>query len=181
MKTHRLPTVVLVSATFLLISDVSHSRPLPCHTPAQLMKESDLVVIATATSTKDAVGAPIDYPGWVKLAGVNTSFTIRAVIKGDHKGHELTVLHYRLAEEPWHALHVIVNGPCLVTFRTGGLQYRSSNSTYESALPTEYLLYLKERKDGRYEPVTGPIDPEFSVRELVSPGLLPHLHDLFPN
>jgi hypothetical protein len=33
----------------------------------------------------------------------------------------------------------------------------------------EYLLFLKLRKDGRYEPVSGRVDPEFSVRELHAP------------
>jgi len=36
----------------------------------------------------------------------------------------------------------------------------------------EYLLFLKERKDGRYEAVSGQIDPEFFVRTLFPNGLL---------
>jgi hypothetical protein len=33
----------------------------------------------------------------------------------------------------------------------------------------EYLLFLKKRGDGRYEPVSGRIDPLLSVRELFNP------------
>ena len=36
-----------------------------------------------------------------------------------------------------------------------------------AVLPTpEYLLFLKRLKDGRYEPVSGRIDPAPSVREV---------------
>ena len=36
--------------------------------------------------------------------------------------------------------------------------------------PPEYLLFLKQRKDGMYEPVSGQLDAAFSVRALLSPN-----------
>jgi hypothetical protein len=35
--------------------------------------------------------------------------------------------------------------------------------------PPGYLLFLKQGKDGRYEPVSGQIDAELSVKEVNSP------------
>ena len=34
----------------------------------------------------------------------------------------------------------------------------------------EYLLFLKKNKDGEYEPVSGQLDADFSVRALFPPG-----------
>jgi hypothetical protein len=70
--------------------------------------------------------------------------------------------------------HRIENGPLLVTFRTKGIHLELAGAPISLGAP-EYLLFLKLRKDGRYEPVSGRVDPEFSVRELYTP--LPSLLD----
>ncbi len=36
----------------------------------------------------------------------------------------------------------------------------------------EYLLFLRKRKDDRYEAVSGQMDSDFFVRALFEPGLL---------
>jgi hypothetical protein len=42
----------------------------------------------------------------------------------------------------------------------------------------QYLLFLKKRPDGRYEAVSGQIDPSLSAREMYSPGLADHLESI---
>jgi len=74
------------------------------------------------------------------------------------------VLHFRLKEG------VIVNdGPSLVRFRTKrGLSIRTKTIKAAAGKP-DYMLFLKRNKDGRYEPVSGRIDPRLSVKEIYSP------------
>ncbi len=36
----------------------------------------------------------------------------------------------------------------------------------------EYRIFLRKRKDGRYEAVSGQMDSDFFVRTLFEPGLL---------
>ena len=60
-----------------------------------------------------------------------------------------------------------MNGPLLVSFRRTSLELRTKEGgKLELGVPS-YLLFLKARKDGRYEPVSGRVDPELSVRELI--------------
>jgi hypothetical protein len=47
------------------------------------------------------------------------------------------------------------------------LQGTINGTTFKAGLgPPEYMLFLRLRKDGRYEPVSGEIDPALSIREL---------------
>jgi hypothetical protein len=64
---------------------------------------------------------------------------------------------------------LIIDGPQLFTFRTTAL--RVTIGEEKKILPApEYMLFLKKLKDGRYEPMSGQIDPALSVRELNSMG-----------
>ena len=140
---------------------LGHARLVEHWPYDKLLRSSDLVVIAQATSTKDSGEVKAaDY--WkVKLLGVNTSFAVQAVLKGSHAAKELTVLHYRLERGV-----SVINGPGLVSFRTGGMSVRTKRGA-AGWKHSQYLLFLRKRSDGRFEPVSGPIDPELSVREVV--------------
>lgn len=74
------------------------------------------------------------------------------------------MLHFRLKED-----EAVLNGPLLVRFRTKrGLSI--STKTFKAGVEKpDYLLFLKRNKDGRYEPVSGRIDPELSVKEIYPP------------
>ena len=43
------------------------------------------------------------------------------------------------------------------------------DKAYITMVPPDYLLFLKKRDDGRYEPVTGQMDAAESVREVSRP------------
>jgi hypothetical protein len=128
----------------------------------KLFKESDLVVIAKATESKDS-GEKAKL-GWdTDFIGVNTSFEVQSTLKGK-ADKKLTVLHFRVKEGV-----LLANGPLLVSFRDTAIEPDLKNA--KVALPApEYMLFLKAAKDGRYEPVSGRIDPELSVREIFPGG-----------
>lgn len=127
----------------------------------KLMKESDLVVIATATKTEDTKDEPPEHSWPVEFVGQNTTFDVKHVLKGKVKGEQIKVLHFKFGElkksvDPKNiADHIVIDGPLFVAFRT------------KSA--PDHLLFLKSIKDGRYEPVSGRIDPQLSVRKLSAP------------
>jgi hypothetical protein len=152
---------LLTLITLAVSAKLSSARLLESWPYNKLLKASDLVVIAKATAIKDSTETKVIDSWKVKLIGVNTSFTVRAVLKGKHKGDDLTVLHYRLEEGV-----ALMNGPSLVSFRTGGMSVRTRKGR-AGWKESQYLLFLRKRSDGRFEPVSGPIDPELSVREVV--------------
>jgi hypothetical protein len=64
-----------------------------------------------------------------------------------------------------------------VRFRTKGLSITGKRGAMGTGRP-QYLLFLKKWKDGRYEAVSGQIDPSLSVREMHHPGLADHLESI---
>jgi hypothetical protein len=131
---------------------------------ARLFKEADLVVIAEATAV-----APTGEKaklGWgADFLGVNTTFAVKHSLKGAVKGDTLRVLHYRPKDGA-----LFQNGPLLVSFRLKGATVRGKGLQVQTGKP-HYLLFLKRRPDGRYEPVSGQVDPLLSVKEIHGGGL----------
>jgi hypothetical protein len=125
----------------------------------RLFKESDLVVIATAYRAEDASDR-LKTDWKVDLLGMNTHFKIQSTLKGKIAAETITVLHYRPPEGMLFA-----NGPLLVTIRTEEPFVKGKG---KETMRPEYLLFLRARPDGRFEPVSGQIDPALSVRELQS-------------
>lgn len=131
----------------------------------RLFKEADLVVIATSgetTDTKDRFSAK----GWkVELVGQDTQFVAQSILKGKMGADKkLTVLHYRLPK----GIEVI-DGPLLVRFRKDSIALKGTINgvAFKGGLGRpDYMLFLRLRPDGRYEPVSGEIDPALSIREL---------------
>jgi hypothetical protein len=134
----------------------------------RLLKESDLVVIARAEGTVDTKDR-FDKSGWkVEFIGQETTFTVAAVLKGKHlAGKPLKVLHFRLPDGV-----LVENGPLLVTFHKESLpvtEIVAGKRIERKKGRVDYILFLRARPDGRYEPVSGQIDPVLSVRELQRP------------
>jgi hypothetical protein len=138
----------------------ANGRPIANWPYEQLLKEADLVVIASVKSTVATDDRLKDNPWKAEFLGLNTAFSVKGVLKGKTEGDSIKVLHYKLKEGV-----SIINGPLLVTFRSNSMLLEGKSKRAELG-PPDYLLFLKLRKDGRYEPVTGQIDPQLSVREL---------------
>lgn len=156
---HRL-LAVLVVIGFVL---PAHARLLPDWSYDRLLKEADVVVIAEATAVEDTGEATQVNPWKVDFVGVSTKFAVKTVLKGKVDGDTLKVLHYRLKPDV-----LVENGPLLVAFRLKGVDVQTKTSKVNLGKP-HYLLFLKKRKDGRFEPLSGPVDPALSVREMYEP------------
>jgi hypothetical protein len=136
------------SVLLLLTAAACLAAGAPCHARAsriwsheELAKDADVIVIVSATGTQDTADKLAGAGLQGQLVGVNTEFTVQAALKGKVDG-KLTVLHFRYPDPT----PPIINGPNLVAFRSG------------TGAPS-YLLFLRKREDGRYEPLAGQMDP----------------------
>ena len=134
---------------------------MPAWSYEKLVAGADLVVIATPTAARDTK-EPAVVPGVsrdgadgrlapVAAVGVETTFKVEAVLKGEAKDLKEFVL-YHLREPDAQANAPVVNGPMLVKFDVKARR--------------KYLLFLKRGADGRYVPVTGQTDPAIGVKDL---------------
>ena len=133
----------------------------------RLFKEADLVVIATAEATAETKDR-FKTNGWkIDFIGQETSFAVETILKGKVKGEKkIKMLHFRLPDGV-----DVNNGPLHVSFPPKGLLLsgKVKGRAFEMKLTRpEYMLFLRLRADGRYEPVSGQIDPALSVREMFS-------------
>lgn len=173
--------IVTAIAASLSLSSISSARKVEIWPYEKLLKEADLVVIACAVSkvaTDDRWDADVfDSDGFT---GVETTFELAALLKGK-SANSFKVLHfqYKNSSIPFE------DGPGLVSFLAEPLSVgiRRSGETEEGPKtlePTksknlkpapEYLLFLKRRADGRFEAVSGQVDPNSSVRTLFKEGI----------
>ena len=134
----------------------------------RLMDESDLVIVGTVESAGDFDGTTeIRLFGDV-LEPQLTTFKVTGVLKGELEPKTLELVHCRMREN----VGGVRNGPLLAHFESAGRTIRIESGGHAGTLVQEnqpaYLLFLKRRNDGRYEPVAGQVDSEMSVRKLTS-------------
>lgn len=150
-----------------LCSSNAKARRVESWTFERLTKEADLVVIAVAKSSADCEDPPADKMN-AGLKGLNTVLEVRSVLKGKIEVNTITVFHYRVPPNK-----VLVDRRLLV-FHTKGTHARIRTtmgiSDVQTATPN-YLLFLRRREDGRYEPVSGQVDPHESAMELLDPDI----------
>lgn len=123
-----------------------------------LNEKATLVVIATPTKTAvTSELAPL--PNIVTVhgdgtkedvmgKGVETTFEVLTVLKGEH-GTKTFVLHHFALDRPGAA----ANGPGLVSFAPKDQK--------------RFLMFLQKEADGRYAAVSGQTDPDDAIKELV--------------
>lgn len=155
--------ILLMIGASIAISANVHARLLEDWPYEKLMKEADLVVIAKAVKTEDTKDEIEDSNWKHESVGQNSTLEILSTLKGKAEGKQIQVLHFKLPKGQF-----IRNGPLFVTFQTRPVELKAKDGTPVPGA-AEYLLYLKRMKDGRFEPVSGRIDPAQAVRELVPP------------
>jgi hypothetical protein len=157
--------LLLSSVSLLLVFGASRARQIEDWPYDKLFKHADVVVIAKALTVRDAKEedgvVPPDGSGDV-LVGVVTRFQVLRVVQGEHKEKELDLVHFRSKQGI-----TVDNGPTLVSFHTKKTQI--SGKDWAASLPSEYLLFLKKRQDGRFECVSGQYDPALSVKQVLQP------------
>lgn len=170
MRKH-IAIVSVIIAELLLYPTAIPARSIEDWPYEKLFKKSTLVVFATALKTEAADDKWSPYPSaWpYEFAAQNTTFKVNHALKGQVDGEEIKVLHFKFEDLKKKHLDpkspTIINGPYFVAFRNKPLTVTEGNS--QRVLPKpEYLLFLAKGLDGRYEPVSGRIDPVLSVKEV---------------
>jgi hypothetical protein len=145
---------VFLSLCFVLESP---ARLLQVLNYDQQNDKATLVVIATPTAvagTSELAALPnietVYQDGRkepVMGKGVETSFNVLTVLKGERSTKTFVLHHFALAGSP------ASRGPNLVSFAPKDQK--------------RFLMFLQKEADGRYVAVCGQTDPEFSIRELV--------------
>jgi hypothetical protein len=160
---------VVCAACFVVYPSAASARLHKKWNYDELLKEADLVVLAAAVRTEPAEDAPPTHSWPLELVAQNTTLKVRGTLKGKAEGEQIQVLHFKFGgpRKGFEKSVGIRDGPNLVAFRTEPVTVRAGKDTHVP--PPEYLLFLKRMKDGRYEPVTGPIDPAVSVRQVSGP------------
>ena len=154
MKTIRL--LVLATAFLLGFTDIVAARVVRIWPYQELLEKSDLVVIATPSATNDTK-EHIDLPGFVgeHVIGVETTFTVSAVLKGDEVLRDFVLHHYRTIDGS--NIPHMPNGPTFVSFNP---------VAKPTIAPRTFILFLLREADGRYAPIVGQTDPGEAVKEL---------------
>jgi len=148
---------ILSILSLLLLGTAAFARIHPYWSYGELTKEADLIVIATPVSVRDTTERTtlpdielIDtnkVHHLIAAIGVETTFSILSVLKGDTSTNTL-LLHYLRESEKKPSR----GNPGLVAFDPNEKK--------------RFLLFLKRESDGRYASVTGQTDPDGGVKDL---------------
>ena len=114
-----------------------------------------------------------------RFEGVETTFGVRSILKGDAPLC-IHVMHFKYK----HDVQPYDDGPNLVSFFTKPISLHVNQSSgnkgrvkilrarQSMTSEPDYLLFLKRRKDGHYEALSGQMDAALSVRALFAPNAL---------
>jgi len=134
----------------------SHARPSQGLDYDTQNDKATLVVIATPTKVAETSelaalpGIGSYYDGRIEDVmgkGVETTFQVLTVLKGERSTKTLVLHHFTLVKPP------MARGPDLVSF--------------EPKDKKRFLMFLQKEADGRYVAVCGQTDPAYSIREIV--------------
>lgn len=145
---------------------IAFSRPIESWPYDKLFNKAELVVIAKPLSVRDAreedKAIPPDPQDGEYLTGVVTTFQVLHVVKGKYDEKNLSIVHFRMRK----GVH-LGNGPCLVSFHTKPTDIRGNG--WSGGAENEYMLFLTRQTNGQFTFVSGQFDPEFSVKQLLTP------------
>ena len=116
---------------------------------ARLNDNATLIVIGTPASVTTTTERT-NLLGDISAKGIETSFKVLTVLKGDLKTDSFVLHHFALAD--LKDIKAINAGMGLISFEP---------RSYKS-----YLIFLQRESDGRYLAVSGQSDPIFSVKRL---------------
>jgi hypothetical protein len=163
----RITFTMLTLGLATLLSSQADARRVEIWSFERLGETADVVLIGTVASTEQWSEKLKAQLFAEDLEGQLTTFDVETVFKGKDIGKHIQVIHYRVRKGI-----LIENGPVLASFRKTGRRLEiNSVDGVEHRMDVEegtphYLLYLKKRSDGKYEPISGQIDSAFSVRKL---------------
>lgn len=140
----------IVIFTILAQVALAFPRIIPSH--ANLFKQADVVIIGKFVRTDVTdIHQTIKYLDTVR---VWSSFEITTILKGSPSNSIVSIAHFKQVSNPT-AREAIRT--------TAGTQFSLISFTPTNA---HYVIYLKSDGAGKYIPVTGDIDPQFSFWKL---------------
>ena len=151
---------ILATAFLAVSTGIVAARGVRLWSYQELLEKSDLVVIAFPTATNDTK-EHIDLPCFdgQRVIGVETRFTVSAVLKGDKALRDFVFHYFHYYRTPDGAnIPNVPNGPSFVSFAP------VENPT---SVQRKYILFLLREAEGRYAPVNDQADPGIGVKELV--------------
>ena len=178
IKSRRLQWMLLVILLSHLLISSSEARQVEDWPYDRLFREAHLVMIGTVVKVKASEEKwPERFGKQDRFEAVETIFEASSFLKGKSL-HDVPVIHfkYRQGSRPYE------DGPGFVSFRGKSVavetksaktepgELKSKQREVREVSRPEYLLFLKGRADGRYEPVSGQLDPQLSVRALFEAG-----------
>jgi len=143
---------------FCAMPNLLQARRMVVLSYQEMLEKSDLVVIATPKRKTTDTGEQAFLPNiWlqdkdgrrskIESIGVETVFTVSAVLKGDKTAKQFTLHHYREAKST-----PTLDEASLVVFDPSDISKRSS-----------YLLFLVREPDDRFAPTGGQTDPGYKA------------------
>jgi len=150
MKNH----IFLILLSSLSVIPISLSaRPVDILSHEEMHKKADLVIIGNVISTQDQTNYSFETSKKDSWIPVYTKFKVLSILKGKLDNNVITFLHYRYYNKKMET--VIIDGPCFIRF--------------DPNQSDEFLLYLMKEPEGNvYSPVSGQMDPDISLRKLIS-------------
>jgi hypothetical protein len=131
----------------LFVGVSAFARLLHIWTEAEMQKAARLIVIGTVVKVKDLDETNTVLWPSCKFVGVEATFAVSQVLKGDYTNRTVVLHYYRF--DPPH--YCPPNGTAFLDLTTGGTN--------------RFLLYLAPDRAFRFAPVSGQLDPAMdSVR-----------------
>lgn len=157
---------MLIMGVICWSTEVAHAQFRGNESYQKLMEDSDLVIIGTPVKPSKQLSEITEIPNFYKvrnngsrvqgqLRGLETTFAIDSIIKGDDKIKSVILHHYMVTET--------CGGNCtkLVSF----------DPIHNVQDQGSFILFLVKEKEGRFAPTHGQIDPgEKAISRLSSPG-----------
>ena len=140
---------------------MAHGRYLPDLDYSILTKNADLIIIATPTKvTNTEETEPVKFdalpdPDPTMAKVTKTEFSVQASLKGQ-SDRQIILRHHRIPENLKEASKeagvFLYNGPVYLTF--------------DPKKKDCFLMFLRRLPSGEYEPISGQVDPRFSIKAL---------------
>jgi hypothetical protein len=141
---------IILSIALVAFNLSLHARGVRLWSNAELMAASDMVVISQPIEVKDLDEVnTVLWPGENKLLGVEATFAVATILKGDFTNRTVVLHYYRWensykTSDPASAFGSDVNSP--------GLIYLTPTDT------SQFLFYLVSDGASRYAPASGQLD-----------------------
>lgn len=155
---------IILCLALVVFNLSAHAPAVRFWRDAELLAASDLVVIGQPIKVQDLNEVnTVLWSGRSKLLGVEATFAVSKVLKGDFTNRTVVLHYYRWensykTSDPASAIGLDVNSP--------GLIYLTPTDT------NQFLLYLLRDGASRYAPASGQLDSSgYSVKPLPTNGV----------